>query len=136
MLPRERSQSRHSPLAERYFTYLRDSKAKVEVLLGDARLVLERQLNEGDAQGFDILVLDAFRGASPPLHLMTAEAFNIYFSHLAADGILGINIEIDTFEVAPLHRGMARKFGVDVGWFQTEEGPDCLRPVSWALYLG
>jgi hypothetical protein len=121
-------------LAERHFTYLRDSKAKVDVLLGDARLVLERQLKEGDAQGFDVLVLDAFRGASPPLHLMTAEAFEIYYSHLAANGILAINFEIDTFEVAPLHRGMARKFGVDVGWFETEEGPDCLRPVSWALY--
>jgi hypothetical protein len=66
------------------------------VLLGDARLVLERQLKEGDAQGFDFLVLDAFRGTSPPLHLMTAEAFEIHFSHLAADGILAINFEIDT----------------------------------------
>ena len=52
----------------------------------------------------------------------------------AADGILAINFEIDAFEVVPLHRGMARKFGLDVGWFQTEEGPDCFHPVSWTLY--
>ena len=108
-------------LTSRHFTFIKDSKAKVDVLLGDARLVLERQLAAGDNQSFDVLVLDAFRGASPPMHLMTKEAFNIYFGHLAENGILAVNFELDTFEVAPLHRGMAKEFGINVGWFETRQ---------------
>ena len=79
------------------------------MLLGDGRLVLERQLKANDRQKFDVLVLDAFRGASPPMHLMTKEAFAIYFGHLAENGILAVNFELDTFEVAPLHRGLAKQ---------------------------
>jgi hypothetical protein len=122
-------------LTSRHFTFLKESKAKIDVLLGDGRLVLERQLKAGERQNFDILVLDAFRGASPPMHLMTREAFLIYFGHLAENGILAVNFELDTFEVAPLHRGMAKQFGVDVGWFETRQDDDfCLAPISWALY--
>ena len=122
-------------LTSKHFTFIKDSKAKVDVLLGDARLVLERQLKAGDRQNFDVLVLDAFRGASPPMHLMTSEAFNIYFGHLSENGILAVNFELDTFEVAPLHRGMAARSNVNVGWFETRVDEDaCLAPISWAVY--
>ena len=122
-------------LTSRHFTFIKDSKAKVDVLLGDARLVLERQLKANDPQNFDVLVLDAFRGASPPMHLMTKQAFQIYFGHLAENGILAVNFELDTFEVAPLHRGMANEFGVNVGWFETRTDEDhCQAPISWAVY--
>jgi hypothetical protein len=90
-------------LVDRRFTFLKEGKARTDVLLGDGRLVLERQLRAGEAQGFDILVLNAFRGASPPMHLMTKEAFDIYLAHLATDGILAVNFEFEMFEMAPLH---------------------------------
>ena len=122
-------------LTNRHFTFLNESKAKIDVLLGDGRLVLERQLKANDRQNFDILVLDAFRGASPPMHLMTKEAFAIYFGHLAENGILAVNFELDTFEVAPLHRGLARQLGTNVRWFETkEDGEYCQAPISWAIY--
>jgi hypothetical protein len=122
-------------LTSRHFTFIKESKAKVDVLLGDARLVLERQLEAGDRQNFDVLVLDAFRGASPPMHLMTKQAFQIYLGHLGENGILAVNFELDTFEVAPLHRGMAREFGIDVGWFETRQDDHaCQGPISWAVY--
>jgi hypothetical protein len=122
-------------LTSRHFTFLKESKAKLDVLLGDARLVLERQLKDNDPQNFDVLVLDAFRGASPPMHLMTKEAFAAYLSHLTEDGILAVNFELDTFEVAPLHRGMAKEFGLNVRWVETPSDSDeCAFPVSWALY--
>ncbi len=123
-------------LTKRYFTFLQQGKAKTDVLLGDGRLVLERQLAAGQPQQFDVLVIDAFRGAAPPMHLMTKEAFDIYQKHLATNGIIAINFEINTFEMAPLHRGMAQTFGMDVRWFETgtrdEDG--CREPISWALY--
>ena len=45
-------------LAKSEFTYLRDSPAKVEIVLGDGRLSLERE----PPQNFDVLLLDAFPG--------------------------------------------------------------------------
>lgn len=122
-------------LANRHFTFVRDSKARIEVVHGDGRILLDRELKSGAARGYDVLVVDAFRGASPPLHLMTTEAFEIYLKHLAPDGVLAINFEQDTFEMSPLHRGLADKFGLRVGWFETpEDGADCDDTVSWALY--
>ena len=68
------------------------------------------------------------------MHLMTKEAFDIYLGHLAENGILAVNFELDTFEMAPLHRGMARKFATTVRWFETKEGEGCDGAISWALY--
>jgi len=50
------------------FTYLTDSPARVEVSLGDARLVLERE----QPQDYDLLVLDAFSSDTIPAHLLTS----------------------------------------------------------------
>ena len=121
-------------LVERHFTFVRDGKATTDVVLGDGRLVLERELAEGKAQGFDVLVLNAFRGASPPLHLMTKEAFDIYLAHLAEGGILAVNFEFEIFEMAPLHRGLARRLGLEVGWFDPKDGEGCEEAISWALF--
>jgi hypothetical protein len=121
-------------LAHRYFSFLRDGKGKADVLVGDARLVMERQLSIGEPQEFDIIVMNAFRGASPPMHLMTREAFEIYLAHLAPGGVLAVNFELDTFEMAPLHRGMAAAFGLEVRWFETRGTAKCPDPISWALY--
>ena len=67
------------------FTYLRDSAAKVDTVLGDARLLLEQEAAGGHFQKFDILVLDAFSGDAVPVHLLTREAFATYTSHLRGD---------------------------------------------------
>jgi hypothetical protein len=82
-------------MAGGYFTYLSDAASRgvdVEILLGDARLVMERQLEEvNGSQGFDLLVIDAFSGDSVPTHLLTVEAFAVYRDHLAPDGLLAIH---------------------------------------------
>ncbi|WP_342360545.1 hypothetical protein [Terrarubrum flagellatum] len=122
-------------LVNKHFTFVRDGKAKVEVALGDGRLVLERELANPGPQKFDILVINAFRGASPPMHLMTEEAFKTYLAHLAQDGILAVNFELDTFEIAPLHRGLAKALNIGVRWVETPaDETECEDVVSWALY--
>ena len=65
---------------------------------------------------------------------MTREAFEVYLAHLAPDGVLAINFELDTFEMAPLHRGMAKAFGLGLRWFETQTSQECEQPISWALY--
>jgi len=75
-------------LARREFHYLEDCSAPVEIVLGDARLQLSREPD----QGFDVLVLDAFSSDSIPVHLLTLEAFELYERHLAPRGVIAINV--------------------------------------------
>ncbi len=63
-------------MAEQYFTFLKDSAAAIDIVPGDARLSLERQV----PQEFDVLAVDAFSGDSIPVHLLTREAFELVFS--------------------------------------------------------
>jgi hypothetical protein len=121
--------------AREVFPFIQDSKATVEMVLGDGRLSLERDLKKPDFPKFDILVLDAFRGSSPPMHLMTKEAYEIYLSALKPDGILAVDLDLWNFELAPLHRGLSETFSLPVGWFDTPDMvEECEGGISWALY--
>ncbi len=73
-------------LARKHFLYLEHCKGEVEVVLGDGRTELERELQRGEPQQFDVLFLDAFSGDSIPMHLLTREAFEIYEKHLKPGG--------------------------------------------------
>ena len=75
-------------IAQTEFTFYAHSPADKRILLGDARLVLERQ----DSQQFDLLSVDAFSGDVIPIHLLTREAFALYFRHLKPTGILALHI--------------------------------------------
>ncbi len=75
-----------------YFSFLADSQAEVQIVPGDARLSLERELASSGTENFDLLVLDTFNGDAMPLHLLTREAFEIYLKHLKPNGILAINV--------------------------------------------
>lgn len=75
-------------VAKEYFSYLVDSQAKVDVVLGDARLSLENE----PSQKFDVLVVDAFTGDAIPVHLLTREALRVYLKHLKPKGIIAFHI--------------------------------------------
>ena len=47
-------------VAREHFTFLQDCRGTTEVIMGDARLMMERE----EPQRYDILVLDAFSGAN------------------------------------------------------------------------
>ena len=73
-------------IATSVFTYcslFEKRGAKAEIVVGDARISLERELDRSQNQGFDVLVLDVFTGDAIPVHLLTREAFAVYFQHLA-----------------------------------------------------
>jgi hypothetical protein len=91
------------------FSFLRDSKARCDVELGDARLVLERQ----PPQGFDILVLDAFSSDAVPVHLLTVEAFELYLRHLRPDGVIAAHISNRNLDLSPLFYGLADRNGMN-----------------------
>ena len=72
----------------RWFTFLSDCPAEYEVLIGDARLVMESQFG----QCYDLLAIDAFSSDSIPVHLLTVEALDVYLHHLKQDGILAFHL--------------------------------------------
>jgi hypothetical protein len=94
------------------FTYLRDSPGRMEVVLGDARLSLEREAAQGDLQKFDVLVLDAFSSDAIPMHLLTREAFAVYQQQLrGAASVIAIHISNQTLDLRPVLAGIAHEFG-------------------------
>ncbi len=94
-------------MAQSKFTYLRDTAARTEVVLGDARLQLERE----SAQAYDVLVVDAFSGDSVPVHLLTREAFALYFKHLKPGGVLAVHITNRFLDLLPVVQTAATHFG-------------------------
>lgn len=85
-------------IAKSEFTYLADCPAHIDIVLGDARLSLARE----PSQNFDLLVVDAFSGDSIPVHLLTREAFQIYWRHLKPDGVLAVHISNHYLDLAPV----------------------------------
>ncbi len=71
-----------------YFSYLKRCTPKATMVVGDARLSLQK---EADAK-YDLLVIDAFSSDSVPTHLLTQEALRLYFSKIKANGILAFHI--------------------------------------------
>ncbi len=75
-------------LAKEHFTFLKNCPSHIDIIHGDARLVLENE----SPQHFDLLVLDAFSGDAVPTHLLTREAMQVYLQHLQQDGLIAIHI--------------------------------------------
>lgn len=93
-------------LARRYFSFLSESRGQVDVVLGDARLSLEREA----PQAFHVFVLDAFSGDAVPAHLLTQEAFAIYLRHLRPDGVIAVNITNRHLNLAPVVTALAEAY--------------------------
>ncbi len=97
-----------------YFSYVSASRAQIEIVPGDARLSLENEHAAGGSQNFDVLILDVFSSDSIPMHLLDAEAFDLYLKHLRTDGILAVNISNRHLNLVPVvwtladHLGLSR----------------------------
>ncbi|HYW41426.1 MAG TPA: fused MFS/spermidine synthase [Bryobacteraceae bacterium] len=104
-------------LARSEFFFVPDSKAKVEVAMGDARLSLERESPEN----FDVLAVDAFSSDSIPVHLLTREAMSLYFRHLQPDGILAVHISNRYLNLQPVLAGEMAATGKTARVVDTDE---------------
>ncbi len=95
-------------MAQERFTYLYDCRGKWKVVLGDARLSLEKE----GPQEYDVLVLDAFSGDAIPTHLLTREAFDVYRRHLKPDGIIAVHVSNGYLRLGPVVRRLAEDCGM------------------------
>ena len=90
-------------IAQRDFHYLTQSAPRVEIALGDARLMLERE-----RLPFDVIVVDAFSSDAIPTHLLTAECGRLYQRLLAPGGALLFHISNRSLDLLPVVEGLAR----------------------------
>ncbi|MBC8066586.1 MAG: fused MFS/spermidine synthase, partial [Chlorobia bacterium] len=91
----------------KHFTFLRDTKADLDVVLGDARLTLGRQ--DGP---YNLIALDAFSSDSIPIHLLTKEAVAMYLSKLTPDGFLAFHISNRYLQLEPILAKLAESLNM------------------------
>ena len=117
-------------IAQKNFSFLSRTPATTEIILGDARLQLERE----PPQQFDVLLVDAFSGDSVPIHLLTYEAFAQYFRHLKPGGVLAVHITNRFLDLRPVVKAAANHFAKEVRMVDSDgiEGTLVLRS-NWAL---
>jgi hypothetical protein len=92
----------------RYFTFLRDCLPEIRITIGDARL----SLAEESKHKYDLLIVDAFGSDTIPVHLVTADAIELYGSMLTDHGILAFNISNRYLDLRPVLGQIAQHFGL------------------------
>jgi len=113
-------------VAKREFTYVQDTPAKTEIVMGDGRLSLERE----PPRGYDVLGIDAFSGDSIPMHLITREAMALYVKHLKPDGVIVFQATNRYIDLLPVVKRLASEFGMEA--VNVSDAPDAADgPAYW-----
>jgi hypothetical protein len=116
-------------LADTEFSFMRDSAARIDMVLGDARLSLEKE----PPQQFDVLAVDAFSGDSIPVHLITREAMAVYLRHLAPQGVIAMHVTNSYLRLAPVVLAVAQAHGLHAVLVHDEAENTPLRVTDWVL---
>ena len=109
---------RVADIAHREFTFLADTPAHTELVMGDGRLSLERE----PPRGYDVLGIDAFSGDSVPMHLLTREAMALYVKHLKPDGVIVFQATNRYIDLLPVVKRVATEFGFEA--VNVSDNPD------------
>ena len=95
-----------------WFDYVRNSKAELETVLGDARKSLEDERARGEPR-WDVLVVDAYSGDAIPVQLVTKEAFRLYRDRLATGGVLALHLSNWHVDLVPAAKAAASMLGME-----------------------
>jgi hypothetical protein len=124
-------------IAHRWFSFLKDSKARTEIVLGDARVQMERELAAGRRRQFDFIAVDAFSSDAIPFHLLTRECADVYRRSLAPEGLLLLHISNRVLNLEPVARGMAQYLGWTAVLFVSGDDPATRESgAKWVLLTG
>jgi SAM-dependent methyltransferase len=115
-----------------YFSYVCDARGRgvnVDLVLGDARLEIERHLAENpnlpESKKYSVLAVDAFSSDAIPIHLITQEAVQHYMKLVREDGVLAFHISNRYLDLRPVLANIAEKEGlVAVAESDSEGGSD------------
>jgi spermidine synthase len=115
-------------LAKEQFKYLDYCLGATEVIMGDARLMMEQEVSQGKTQRFDLLALDAFSSDAIPVHLLTREAFATYLQHLKPNGVIAVHISNRYLDLRPVVEKLAEHFRMSVVSISDDSEP------NWWVY--
>jgi hypothetical protein len=121
-------------IARTQFSFLRESPAHVDVVGGDGRLSLEREPD----QHFNVLAVDAFTGDSVPIHLLTLQAFELFFRHLAPTGVVAVHVSNRYLNLAPVVARAASALGKTAVFIDSDrdERGGAIKRAQWVLITG
>jgi len=115
-------------IAKSEFSYFPNSEADKDILMGDARLVMEKQ----ESPQYDVLVIDAFSSDAIPVHLLTRESFQLYGKMLKPDGVLAVHISNRYLDLAPVCQKGADSLGRQA-MVVYDEGDQYSNSTTWVL---
>lgn len=104
-------------IARNTFSYLRNSRAAVEIAIGDARVSLEQE----PPQRFDVLAIDAFSGDAIPVHLITQEALALYRRHMTPNGIIVFHVSNRYLDLKPVVQQLADQAGMKTAFISPSD---------------
>jgi hypothetical protein len=120
--------------AQSRFSYIKDCPARKELVVGDARLSLEREFLSHGSNHFDLLVVDAFTSDAIPMHLLTREAFDVYLKHLEPrGGILAVHVSNRNLNLQPVVWQLADYFGLSTLFVSDDPDSDTCWESDWFL---
>jgi SAM-dependent methyltransferase len=125
-------------IAHRDFTYLADSPATLTIVMGDARLSMERELDDEQHVGaaavrFDVIAVDAFSSDSIPVHLITREALAVFARHLKPDGVVAFHVSNRFLKLAPVVKQLAEDAGATAIDIVDDPDDDDYASSEWVL---
>lgn len=107
-------------IAKKEFSYLRDSKAQIDIVPGDARLSMASE----PPQEYDVLVIDAFSGDAIPVHLMTTQAVQLYLRHLKPKGVIAFHVSNKYLNLIPVVEQQAANAGLESAYIASSDDDD------------
>jgi len=93
-----------------YFSYVPDAisrGATVGIEMGDARIRMAQVRKERPGERYDLIVVDAFSSDAIPVHLLTREAFRLYFDMLNVRGLLVLHLSNRYLSLEPVVANLA-----------------------------
>jgi hypothetical protein len=86
---------------------------------------------------FVFIVVDAFSSDAIPMHLLTAEAADIYRQHLTPGGLLLFHISNRSLNLEPVTRGLAQHLNWNAAQVLAEDSPSTGEDGSrWVILTG
>jgi hypothetical protein len=93
-----------------YFGYVPEAisrGATIRIEMGDARIRMEQVRRERPGERYDLIVVDAFSSDAIPVHLLTREAFRLYFDMLSVRGLLVLHLSNRYLSLEPVVANLA-----------------------------
>ncbi|MCL2469251.1 MAG: fused MFS/spermidine synthase [Alphaproteobacteria bacterium] len=105
---------------EPLFTFVKRCAPDAKMYLGDARMEMAKLPKD---KKYNVIIMDAFSSDSIPAHLLTKEAFELYFSRLKEGGLIFVHISNRYLDLRSVIANMAKELGMQARVNQTNMAP-------------